>query len=144
MRIAVLGLLLGSLCLASCDDTNDIILVPLTRTGTFVLQTVNGQILPVTIADSVSPPLRIDIISGSITISDNNTFTDVTAFRQTMGGVVSTRTVSCTGTFTVAGNQFNFAETVIAPDCGRQFVGFLSGTTLRTTVVGGETAVYIR
>ena len=50
------------LCLAACDDSNDVVLIPLARTGTFVLQTVNGQVLPVTIADSISPPLRIDVL----------------------------------------------------------------------------------
>ena len=56
-----LPLLIGTLCLAACDDSSDIILIPLTRTGTFVLQTVNNQALPATVVDSVSPPLRIDV-----------------------------------------------------------------------------------
>jgi hypothetical protein len=143
MRIAALGLLIGSLCLAACDDTNDVILVPLGRTGTFTLQTVNGQALPVTIADSVSPPLRIDVLSGAITIADNFTFTDVTTFRQTLAGTVSTRSIARTGTYTVAGNQFTFVEDA-ATDCGRSFTGIMTGTTLRASLVGGATAVYIR
>ena len=68
------------------------IIVPLARTGTFVLQTVNGQALPVDIVDSVSPPLRIDVVSGAITISDNFTFVNVAGLRQTLGGIISTRT----------------------------------------------------
>ena len=143
MRIAAITLLLGTLCLGACDNTNDVIVVPLGRTGTFVLQTVNGHTLPATVVDSVSPPLRIDVQSGAITISDNFTFVDVASFRQTLGGIVSTRTVTCTGTYTVAGNNFTFMEATLAPDCGRTFTGVLNGTTLTASILGVP-AVYFR
>lgn len=143
MRIAALTVLIGTLCLAACDDSNDVVLIPLARTGTFVLQTVNGQVLPVTIADSISPPLRIDVLSGAISITTTNAFTDVTTFRQTLGGTVTTQTVSCTGTFTVVGNDFTFVEAIATPNCGRTFTGRLSGTTLTASVLGVP-AVFIR
>jgi len=136
MRIAALTALVGTLCLAACDDTNDVLLIPLARTGTFVLQTVDGNTLPVVVVDSVSPPLRIEVLSGAITITTTNVFSDVTTFRQTRAGVVTTRTVSCTGTFTVVGNDFTFVEAVAAPDCGRTFTGRLSGNTLVASVLG--------
>jgi hypothetical protein len=143
MRIAAAALLLGSLCLAACDNSNDVIIVPVARTGTFVLQTINGHSLPATAFDSISPPLRIDVLSGAITITTTNAFTDVVAFQQTLGGVLTTRTVSCSGTYTFAGNIFTFVETTVAPDCGRTFTGVLTGTTLSAPLFG-TTAVYIK
>ena len=88
------------------------------------------------VVDSANPPLRIDALSGSITINANNTFADVTSFRQTLSGVVSTRTVTCTGTYTVVGTVFQFVEPTPAPDCGRTFTGVVLGTTLTASVLG--------
>jgi hypothetical protein len=143
MRIPALTALIGILCLAGCDDSSDIILIPLSRTGTFVLQTVNNHGLPATVVDSINPAVRIDVTSGAITITATNAFTDVFAFRQTRGGIISTRTVSCTGTYTVDGNDFTFVEAVVAPDCGRTFTGRLSGNVLSSSVLGIP-AVFIR
>ena len=66
MRIAALTALIGTLCVAACDDSNNV--VSIANINTFVLQTVNGRALPVTIADSIAPPRRIDVLSGSITL----------------------------------------------------------------------------
>ena len=143
MRIAALTLLLGTLCLAACDDSSDIILVPISRTGTFILRTANNQILPATIIDSVSPPLRIDVLSGSFSINSDNTFSERAALRQSLGGIVTSRTLACAGTYVVTGNTFTFAEAGPTPDCGHTFSGVLVGTTLRTFILGSP-AVYIR
>ena len=136
MRVAVIALLLGTLGLAACDDSGDVIILPNALTGTFVLQTVNGQALPAVVVDSANPPLRIDALSGSITINAGNTFADVTSFRQTLRGVISTRTVTCTGTYMVVGTVFRFVELTPAPDCGRTFTGVVLGNTLTASVLG--------
>src|SRR6185295_12055911 len=99
MRTRAIALLAGLLGLAACDASNNVTIVPNSLTGTFVLQTVNGAALPAVVIDSANPALRIDALSGAITINGNNTFSDVTSFRQTLRGVVSTRTVTCTGTY---------------------------------------------
>ena len=78
MRITAIALLLGTLGLAACDDSNDPIIVPNVLTGTFTLQTVNGAPLAAAVIDSANPALRIDALSGTITINANGTFTDVT------------------------------------------------------------------
>jgi hypothetical protein len=143
MRIAAISLLLATLCLGACDDTNDVIIVPIARTGTFILQTVNGQALPAVAVDSVSPPLRIEVLSGAITINANNTFADNATFRQTLGGTVTTRSVICAGTYTIVSNTLTFTESGPSPDCGRTFSGVLTGTTLTASILGA-TAVYIR
>lgn len=141
MRITALTVLLGTLCLAACDDTNNVVSIA-SRTDAFILQTVNGQALPVTIIDSISPPLRIDVLSGAISLTTTNGFTDVTTFRQTLDNVVTTPTVSCTGTVTRVGNVFTFVEAVAA-NCSRTFTGTLTGTTMSASVLGFP-AVYTR
>jgi hypothetical protein len=135
VRVAVLALLLGTLGLAACDDNNNVTIAPNALTGTFVLQTVNDQALPAVVVDSANPPLRIDALSGSITIDAGNTFVDVTSFRQTLRGVVSNRTVTCSGTYTVVGTVFRFVELTPAPDCGRTFTGVVLGNTLTASVL---------
>jgi hypothetical protein len=136
MRLTAIALLLGTIGFAACNDSNDPTIVPNVLTGTFALQTVNDVALPAVVVDSANPPLRLDAVSGAITINSNNTFSDVTTIRQTLGGVVSTRTVTCTGTYTVVGTVFEFVEVTPAPNCGRTFSGIVLGTTLNASVLG--------
>lgn len=143
MRIAALTLLLGSLGLAACNDTNNVIAAPGSRTGKFVLQTVNGHDLPAIIADSITAPLVAEVTSGAIAIGSNNAFIDITGFRLTLGGTVDTREVACTGTFTVRRDTLKFVETGSMPDCGHTFSGVLSGNSLAVTL-RGVPVVYVR
>ena len=136
MRISAIALVLGTLAFAACDDNNGVTVVPNVLTGTFLLQTVDSHALPAAVVDSANPPLRIDVLSGTITINPNNTFVDVVAIRQTLRGVISTRTVTCTGTYTVVGTVFEFVETAPTPDCSRTFTGVVLGTTLNASVLG--------
>ncbi len=137
MRNIAMAFLLGTLGFVACtnDNNNNLVFTPSALNGPFALQTVNGAALPAVVFDSANPPLRLDALSGAITIMAGNVFSDVTTFRQTLSGVVSTRTVTCTGTFTAVGNVFQFVEGV-APDCGLTFTGVLSGTTLTAAVLG--------
>ena len=140
MRITAVALLFGALGLASCDDNGEPTIVPNVVRGTFALQTVNGAALPAVVVDSANPLLRIDALSGSITINDNNTFVDVTAIRQSLRGVTTTRTVTCAGTYRAVGLVFEFTEATPSPDCGRTFTGVVSGTTLNASVLGVPSA----
>lgn len=134
MRIIAVGLLLGALGLAGCAN-NDTVIPPNALTGRFNLQAVNGTALPAVVVDSANPALRIDALSGAIVVNANDTFTDVTSIRQTLRGVTSTRTVTCSGTYTVVGTVFDFVEAATT-DCGRTFTGVVSGTTLNASVLG--------
>jgi hypothetical protein len=144
MRIAAVVFLFGSLCLAACDDTNnDVIVAPGSRTGTFILQTVNGHELPAIAVDSISPPLAVEVTSGAIAIGPNDTFVDLARFRFTLGDIVSTRTVACGGTFTVVADTLTFAEFGSTPDCGRIFTGILRDNSLAASL-RGLPAIYAR
>ena len=143
MRIAAIALLAGSLCVAACDDSSNLNFVtPLNALGTFTLVTVNGNALPAVIVDSVSPPLTIRALSGQIVINANNTFTDLAGLEQTLGGIVTTSSRSCTGTWTSTGNTFTFVE-ASTTNCGRTFTGILNVRTLTASILGVP-AVFIR
>jgi hypothetical protein len=135
MRIRSVAILLGMLGLVACNDT-DPAFAPSALTSPYVLQTINDVAIPAVVIDSGVPSLRLDALSGTITIRADNTFTDVTTFRQTLSGVVSTRTVNCGGTYTAVGNVFQFVEAGPAPGCGFTFTGVVSGTTLSASVLG--------
>jgi hypothetical protein len=135
MRIAAIGVLVATLGVAACNDT-DPAFAPSALNGPFVLQSVNGAAVPAVVIDSANPPLRLDALSGTITVMRNNAFTDVTRFRQTLNGVISTRTVTCTGSYAAVGNVFQFVETTSTPQCGFTFTGVISGNTLSASVLG--------
>lgn len=136
MRSFAIALLLGAFGFAACTDDDNLVFTQSVLNGPFALQTVNGATLPAAVFDSANPPLRLDALSGTITIKPGNAFSDATTLRQTLRGVVSTRTVTCTGTYTAVGNVFEFAEAGATPDCGHTFTGVLSGTTLAASVLG--------
>ena len=136
MRKLPLALLAGAALLAGCDNKDLVNVVLADRLGTFALTSANGNALPAIVADSTSPPLRIEVLSGHMTLRADNTFDDVVDFRQTLGGIVSTSQVACTGTFTLAGNNvISFQEAGPAP-CGQQFDGTLDAGTLSATIRG--------
>jgi len=136
MRGKAMALLLSALGFAACNLDEGPTFTPSTLNGPFALQVVNGAALPAAVFDSANPPLRVDALSGVITIKSDNTFSDVTTFRQTLRGVVTTRTVTCVGTFTAVGSVFEFVEAGSLPDCGLMFSGQVSGTSLSASVLG--------
>jgi len=141
MRKATLAILLSTLGIAACDGSSGVLIV--TPLPTFVLRTVNGSALPAVVFDSVSRRLRLEALSGTFALNTDDTFTSVTQFRQTLAGVVTDRTSTCTGTFTTAGTTVTFVGTQIAADCAGTFTGVLVDNTL-TTRIRGATALYSR
>jgi hypothetical protein len=138
MRIAFIGLLLGSLCLAACDDTTDAVVVHVPRPGPFVLRTLNNQALPAVIFDSVAitPRFRLEVISGGFSINGNGTFSNFTQLRDTRGLIIVFRTVVCSGTFTLTGRTFTFVQVGGPVECDRIFTGVVAGDVLSTTLRG--------
>jgi len=135
MRIAAMALLVGSLCVAGCDDNNLNFVTPLNGVGTFALVSVNGSALPAILADTVSPPIRITALSGQIVLNANNTFSNLVELQQDFAGTITTSTRSCTGTWSNNGNTITFVESSVT-NCGRTFTGVLTGNTLAASVLG--------
>ena len=135
MRIRSIAMLLGTLGLMECNGTGPVF-TPSALNSPFALQTINAAAIPAVVIDSANPPLRLDALSGTITINVDHTFVDVTTFRQTLAGVVSTRTVNCTGVYQAVGSVFEFVESGPAPECNFTFSGVLNGATLSASVLG--------
>jgi hypothetical protein len=136
MRSTGIALLFGTVGVAACTLDRGPVFAPSALSGPFALQTVNGAALPAAVFDSANPAVRLDALSGVITIKPANAFTNVTTFRQTVGAVISTRTVTCVGTYTAVGNVFQFVEAPSGQDCGLTFTGVLSGAALTASVIG--------
>lgn len=147
MRSAVLGLLIGTLCLAACDDTDNSVVVHLPQPRPFVLRTVDDRALPALIIDSLNPRFRLEVVSGGFSINANGTFSTLTQFRETRGLVIVLRSVACSGTFTASGNDFVFTtftnRTPSSVDCAGLFTGVVAGNILSTTIRGSP-AIYSR
>jgi hypothetical protein len=138
-RIAALGLLFGAVGLASCNDRNDLNLVPTINNvliGTFGLRAVNGARVPTAVLDSSFAPDTVIVQSGAITINVDNTFSDAVGFLENLNGVGIQRTVRCAGTYTRNGTFFTFVENLSVPNCGRTFTGVVTGPTLQSFVRG--------
>ena len=143
MRIAIFGLLLGSLCLASCDDSTDAVVVHLPQPATLALRTVGGRGLPIIVFDSLSPAFRLEVTSGTFTINSDRTFTSITRLRETRTLVIAFRTVVCTGTFSNTGSTFTFVTVGSSFECDAIFTGVSSVGVLNTTL-RGQSATYTR
>jgi len=141
MRKATLAILLGTLGVAACEGSNNVLIT--TPLPTFVLRTVNGSALPAVVFDSVGRRLKLEALSGTFALNTDDTFTSVTQFRQTSAGVVTDRTSTCTGSFTTAGTMVTFVGTQITADCASTFTGVLVDNTL-TTRIRGAVALYSR
>lgn len=138
MRIVPLGLLLGALGLASCDNNtgNFVPTIDNVLVGTFALRTVNGHLVPTTLLNPAFSPDSVIVQSGAITINVDNTFSDIVAFQETLNGVAFQRTIICDGTYTRVGTAFTFVEILRVPDCDRTFTGVVTGNVLQAFVRG--------
>jgi hypothetical protein len=144
MRIAVIGLLLGSLCLAACDDSTDAIVVHLPEPTPLILRTVNGFGLPFIIVDSTGAQFRLELVSGSFLINTNRTFTTILRFRETRAFVIAFRSAVCTGTYTNSGNAFTFVSIGGSSDCARSFNGTAVSFDELSTTIRGFPATFTR
>lgn len=76
--------------------------------GTYALSTVDGQILPIVVED---PDLKLELLSGSLSIDGTGRFTESVRLRLTFPGqppeVVP---VSCAGTYTRSGNTLTLTQ----------------------------------
>ena len=98
--------------------------------GTYTLVQVNGSPLPALLGQF--PEGRIDVLSGTLTLRNDKSYTEMVNVRFTpTTGVVQTIPVTENGTFTVTGStvQFNTSD-------GETYSGTLSGKFLEYNVDG--------
>jgi hypothetical protein len=142
LRRSLVSTLAGVALLTACGDSTG----PGGRiAGTYQLETINGDPLPVTIFEF--GPYRAEALSGDLVVRANNTFSTSLTLRETDAGGVMTTTITCTGTYTVDGNTVTFREQGSTNvDCaGGEYVATWNENTI--TVVDaafGVEAVYRR
>ena len=98
--------------------------------GTYTLVQVNGSPLPAFLGQSGG--LRIEILSGTMTLRSNKSYTDSENRRRTSaGGVAETYQFIEEGTFTVTGSTVQFHASN-----GPRYSGTLRGKFLEFTAAG--------
>jgi len=133
-------LALAAFSLAACGGSDKPAGPSASIAGTYTLQTVNGRSLPSTIFQVGND--KLEVTGGSVTMNENETFSGVTALRETVEGVVDDYSASCTGTYTRTGSTVAFAEAE-SDDCGGNYSGtWTSGNTLTVTFAPGIVAVF--
>jgi hypothetical protein len=103
-------------------------------TGTFTLRTINGEDLPVIIAQVGED--MIEVTEGTIRLNADSTFSDSTTFRITEGGVVTIEEDGAVGTYTQSGTSVT-----LHPSEGAPYAVSVSGNTL-TQTAGAFALVY--
>ena len=134
MRRALLAL--AAIALVGCggDSTG----VAASAVGTWNLQTVNGSILPATVAFVASPLYRFEILSDPFVAGSDGHYTETFTTRETNGSSVTTTTDSDFGTFV----QNNGSLTITASD-GTVSTASISGDKI-TVNQDGVVLVYRR
>jgi hypothetical protein len=78
--------------------------------GSYTLRTVNGGGLPAVIQTAIGTQPKVEILSDSITVRVDGTWSGVESFRITAGATVDTQTVSSGGTYAVNGSLVTFRD----------------------------------
>jgi Lipocalin-like domain len=103
--------------------------------GTYTLQTVNGQFLPVTINDPTTGSL-ITIVDGQVTLDTDGTFFDELDYTDQGSSFVQQSNI--TGTYSRSGNTITFF-----PDDGTsRYTMSVSSSSRLIYSVGGNRLVY--
>jgi hypothetical protein len=121
--------------LTACDRSATAV-VEADVSGTYQLQTINGQALPFTL-QAVGAD-RVEITAGHIELDTAGRFEDMIALRITVDGEVELEEDLETGTYVVSGNTVT-----LTMEGGGSYALLVQGETL-TQVVGQYTLVYRR
>jgi hypothetical protein len=105
--------------------------------GVYTLQTVNGATLPWFAGEFDA--IRVDVVSGSVTLLADGTFTDKTTFRLTEGTVVTTEDDIYTGTFLKT--AIGATLTPVVPSGFQPYIVSISGKMM-TQLLGQATLIY--
>ena len=99
-------------------------------TGTYTLVSVNGSPIPAVVYEE--PGYTEEVLSGSLTLLSDNTFSGTVLYRTSEEGNVMTETEGGTETYTVSGNQITFIEE------DETTIGVIDGERITVTVEEDE------
>ena len=131
LRAGVLVVALAACSDSTGPDTDNLV-------GSYDLITVDGASLPV-IVDQIGED-KAEITMGTVTLSEDGTFGDVTELRITEGGEVTTEVVSTQGTWTVSGSTVSF----VPNDGSGSYSMTWDGQLRLTQLFQGFTLVYTK
>ena len=114
-----------------CSDSSGPKQVVMAEAGTYTLTAVNGEPLPAIVLQT--DQLTGEIVSGSIVIRSDSTFTETREARITSGGVVSPTNGTTNGTFSISAGTATFRVPGSTPIT---YTGTFSSGTLTATVQG--------
>lgn len=110
--------------------------------GTYTLRSANGDDVPAVLYQD--PSVLVELVSGSITLDDDGSFTATHALRETESDGTSTSyAADCSGTYSQLGGVITFLEAE-ANLCGGTYEATLSGSTLTIAYDAELEAVYSR
>jgi len=131
-RLAMAALVIGVTACDSSTDPEDAIV------GTYTLRTVNGGQVPFIVFQDAT--YKLEILSSTLVVRDNNTWTETASLRETENAAVTTSTTVVSGTYTMNGNTATFTD-----GDGDSLTSAFSGSdTLTTTdTQGGFTFTFV-
>ena len=97
--------------------------------GEYALETVNGMTIPFLKEESASK--RVEVVSGSLTLRSNHTYSGGIVERWTIGGNVELFPETSAGTFSVSGNRLTFTES----GGGAVYHGTINGNRISATLI---------
>ena len=128
MRHSVLRLVAATtLALAGCRS-DAAVTPPPGLDAEYALETVNGIALPFLKEESASQ--RVEVVSGSLSLRANHTYSGAIVEQWTTGGNVQTFPETSSGTYSLSGNQLTFTES----GSGAVYYGTLNGTRIAATL----------
>ena len=105
-------------------------------TGTYTLRTVAGRAVPVVLAEEDG--VKLEVVSGALTLNANGTYAGTMTLRVTEGGVATTETDGGAGRYAVEGGSL-----VLTDAEGERTTATRSGNSI-TISDGGLSMVFTR
>jgi hypothetical protein len=120
--LIVAGIAVGGTWACGSDSTS-----PSSIAGTYNLQTIDGQSLPVVVFEVGTD--KVEITAGFMLLNSDQTFSESVSSRITDVAIVTTDVEATTGSWTLSGSDITFTATA-GNNAGDTFVGSISGNTL--------------
>jgi hypothetical protein len=114
--------------LGGCGS-DSVVTPPAGLQGEYALETVNGMTLPFLKGESASQ--RVDVVSGSLTLRSNRTYSGDIVEQWTTGGNTELFPETSAGTYSVSGNQLTFTES----GSGAVYHGTINGNRISATLM---------
>ena len=133
MRRSVVCLLgAASLTLLLGCGSDGAVVPPAALDAEYELESVNGISLPYLKAET--PSERIEVVSGSLTLRPDRTYSGEIMERSTIGGAAQFHSEPSTGTYRMSGSALTFTVTTGRPHPGGVYSGTRNANRISTTL----------